>query len=31
MICMIHFWMIIHHPNLDDLNDPLLDDSEHGC
>ena len=33
MICMIHFWMIpsmlLNHPKLDDLYDPLLDDSEH--
>ena len=32
---MIHFWMIpsmlINHPKLDDLYDPLLDDSEHAC
>ena len=35
MICMIHFWMIpsmlVTHPKLDDLYDPLLDDSEHAC
>ena len=28
---MIHFWMIMHLTNLDDLYDPLLDDSEHAC
>ena len=32
---MIHFWMIpsmlLNHPKLDDLYDPLLDDSEHAC
>ena len=30
---MTHFWMIlsmlVNHPKLDDLYDPLLDDSEH--
>ena len=30
---MIHFWMIlsmlINNPKMDDLYDPLLDDSEH--
>ena len=35
MICVIHFWMIpsmlVNHPKLDDLCDPLLDDSEHAC
>ena len=35
MICMIHFWMIlsmpVNNPKLDDLYDPLLDDSEHAC
>ena len=32
---MIHFWMIpsmlVNHPKLDDLYDPLLDDFEHAC
>ena len=32
---MIHFWMalsmLVNHPKLDDLYDPLLDDSEHAC
>ena len=35
MICMIHFWMILimllNHPKLDDLHNPLLDDSDHAC
>ena len=31
MIYIVHFWMIMHLPNLDDLFDPLLDDSEHAC
>ena len=32
---MIHFWMIlsmlVNHPKMDDLYDPLLDDSEYAC
>ena len=32
---MIHFWkilsMLLDHPKLDDLYDPLLDGSEHAC
>ena len=31
MIYMIHFWIITQLPILDDLYDPLLDDSEHAC